>query len=628
MPIPVQSINVSELDFANIKKNLINYFKTSNTPFKDWDYTGSNLNVLIDVLSHNTHYNAMLAHLSINETFIDSAQLRQNVVSAAKLIGYTPRSTYSAIAKVNIRVQLLDNSSDKYIIPRGSAFSGNVVSNETGKNYDFTNLSDIICVKQPLTNNYIAENVELHQGYIETVNMQINNLRDKNEYVISNTNVDTNTLSVSVYPEGMTELMEVYTKFNNVNGIDGNSLIYFIYENYNGNYVISFGNNVFGKRPDNLNILELSYVVSNGVNGNKINLFTFSDFLDTSKVSLFEITTTEVSYGGSNREDISSIKYNAPLQYISQDRAVTADDYRTLIFSQFPNAKSVSVWGGEDNYPPQYGKVFICIKKNSDNDTDYLSLQEKTKLLTYLKSKKVLAIIPEMVDPEHIDIILDVLFKYNPNLTSLATTQVEKLVMEQIIQFNEQYLQQFDGVFRHSLLSRIVDSSSPSILNSLIRVYLSKTFEFDPNKPREIYLKYGASLQPDDGKVIISSTGFIINGILHYFGDTENITDSNLRDINIFYYDVTDGKKIIADNNVGTINLSEGTVRLLPIVVDGTENQTVSLDLIPASNDVVARRNQLIRINTNRVNIFGEIDSISVAGSDRAIDYRTFNKDR
>jgi hypothetical protein len=627
MPIPVQSINVSELDFANIKKNLIDYFKTSDTPFKDWDYAGSNLNVLIDVLAHNTHYNAMLAHLAINETFIDSAQLRQNVVSSAKLIGYTPRSAVAATAKVDVEVQLLNPTSEKYTIPRGSAFSGNVLSNETGKNYDFTNLSDIVCIKQPQTNSYIARDVVLHQGYIETVSMQINNLRDRNEYVIDNTNIDTKTLSVSVYPEGMTELMEVYSEFDNVNGINEESRIYFLHENYNGNYVISFGNNVFGKRPDNLNILELSYVVSNGASGNKINLFTYSDFLDTSRVSLFQVTTTQVSYRGANREDISSIKYNAPLQYISQDRAVTADDYRTLIYAYYSNAKSISVWGGEDNDPPQYGKVFICIKKNSDEDDDYLSLQEKTDLLTYLKSKKVLSIMPEIVDPEHIDIVLDVLFKYNPNLTNLATTQVEKLVNDQIALFNEQNLQMFDGVFRHSLLSRIVDTSSPAILNSLIRVYLSKTFVLDPDNPKEIYLKYGARLQPDDGKVIISSTGFILNGVLHYFGDTENISDSNLRDVNLFYYDVTNGEKIIVDNNVGTINLNEGTVRLLPIIVDNTR-QTISLDLIPASNDIVARRNQLIRIDTNRINTFGEIDSISVAGSDRSIDYKTFSRDR
>jgi hypothetical protein len=627
MPIPVQSINVSELDFANIKKNLIDYFKTSDTPFKDWDYAGSNLNVLIDVLAHNTHYNAMLAHLAINETFIDSAQLRQNVVSSAKLIGYTPRSAVAATAKVDVEVQLLNPTSEKYTIPRGSAFSGNVLSNETGKNYDFTNLSDIVCIKQPQTNSYIARDVVLHQGYIETVSMQINNLRDRNEYVIDNTNIDTKTLSVSVYPEGMTELMEVYSEFDNVNGINEESRIYFLHENYNGNYVISFGNNVFGKRPDNLNILELSYVVSNGASGNKINLFTYSDFLDTSRVSLFQVTTTQVSYRGANREDISSIKYNAPLQYISQDRAVTADDYRTLIYAHYSNAKSISVWGGEDNDPPQYGKVFICIKKNSDEDDDYLSLQEKTDLLTYLKSKKVLSIMPEIVDPEHIDIVLDVLFKYNPNLTNLATTQVEKLVNDQIALFNEQNLQMFDGVFRHSLLSRIVDTSSPAILNSLIRVYLSKTFVLDPDNPKEIYLKYGARLQPDDGKVVISSTGFILNGVLHYFGDTENISDSNLRDVNLFYYDVTNGEKIIVDNNVGTINLNEGTVRLLPIIVDNTR-QTISLDLIPTSNDIVARRNQLIRIDTNRINVFGEIDSISVAGSDRSIDYKTFSRDR
>lgn len=634
MAVPTQTINVTDLDFDQIKENLINYFKTSDTEFKDWDYTGSNLNVLIDVLAHNTHYNAVLAHLAINESFIDSAQLRRNVVSAAKLVGYTPHSFVAAKCNINISVQLFSEFSNTttFIIPRGSIFNGNVTNNQTGKYYDFTCIEDIICKKDVNTGTYVAENVELYQGYLETKRVQINTLRDKNEYIIDESNIDISTLKVAVYPDGVSNVADVYSKFDKVTGIDENSLIYFIYENYNGKYVISFGNGVFGKKPDNLNIIEFSYVVTDGVNANKITQFNYTDFLDTTKISSFEVTTVTNSYGGADREDINSIKFNAPMQYIAQDRAVTANDYSALIQSKFSNIESISVWGGEDNDPPQYGKVFICLKKRStEEDDDFLTLSEKTSILSYLKGKKILAIMPEIIDPEYIDILVDVLFKYNPNMTTLATTQLENAVKNTIANFNDTRLKTFDGVFRHSLLNRTIDTSSPAILNSLVRVYVSKKITFESSQPKEIFIKYGTTLQADDGKVIISSTPFIKDGILHYFGDTQNADDANIRDVYMFYYDITLKTNVIVDNNIGKINLQNGTLTLSPIKVDDINDngmQTISVDMIPISNDIVAKRNQLIRIDTNRMSVFGEVDDIEVGGSDKAISYKTFTRDR
>jgi len=635
MSLPVQSVSISELDFSEIKKSLISYFKTSDSEFKDWDYTGSNLNTLIDVLAHNTHYNAMLSHLAINETFIDSAQLRQNVVSAAKLIGYTPRSVISAKATINIQVQLFDSTPEEYVIPRGSAFSGNLSNTQTGKNYNFTNLEDIKCKKLAQTNTYVAENVVLHQGYIETVNMQINNLLNKNEYVIDNKEIDTNTLKVIVYPEKSSQYLEVYSRFTDVTGINETSLIYFLYENYESKYVVSFGNNVFGKRPDNLNILRLQYLVSDGDKANKITQFTYTDFLDTTKVSNIQTETVSISSGGAAREEINSIKYNAPIQYIAQNRAVTADDYKALIYAQYPNAGTISVWGGEDNIPAQYGKVFICIRPNSTSD-DVVPLQDKLEILSFLRGKKVMSIIPEIVDPEYIDIVIDVLFKYNPNLTDSATTEIERAIREKIVSFNNDYLQSFDGIFRHSMLSRVVDTSLPCVLNSLIRVFVSKQIVFDSNSPKEIILKYGTALQIDDDKVVINSSGFYKDGILHYFGDRADVNDMNRRILTLFYYDTASNKNIIVNNNAGEVDLSNGIAKILPITVDdmstdaNTNNttQTVYLDMIPISNDIISQRNQLIRINTNRMFVYGEVDIVSVAGSNKSIDYSTFTRDR
>ena len=635
MSLPVQSVSISELDFSEIKKSLISYFKTSDSEFKDWDYAGSNLNTLIDVLAHNTHYNAMLSHLAINETFIDSAQLRQNVVSAAKLIGYTPRSVISAKATINIQVQLFDSTDEEYIIPRGSAFSGNLSNAQTGKNYNFTNLEDIKCKKIPQTNTYVAENVVLHQGYLETVNMQINNLLNKNEYIIDNTEIDANTLKVSVYPEKSSQYLEVYSKFADVAGINENSLIYFLYENYESKYVVSFGNNIFGKRPDNLNILQLQYLVSDGDKANKITQFTYTDFLDTTAVANIQTETVNNSSGGAAREQIDSIKYNAPIQYIAQNRAVTADDYKALIYAQYPNTGTVSVWGGEDNIPAHYGKVFICIRPNSKED-ETVPLQDKLEILNFLRGKKVMSIIPEIVDPEYIDIVIDVLFKYNPNQTNLATSEIEKAIKEKIVSFNEDYLQSFDGIFRHSMLSRVVDTSLPCIINSLIRVFVSKKITFDANRPKEIILKYGTTLQIDDDRVVINSSGFYKDGILLYFGDRADVNDANRRILTLYYYDNATSKRVVVNNYAGEVDMHNGIAKILPIFVDDMSTdsnpnktiQTVYLDMIPISNDIVSQRNQLIRINTNRMYVYGEVDAVSVAGSNKSIDYHTFTRDR
>ena len=635
MSLPVQSVSISELDFSEIKKSLISYFKTSDSEFKDWDYAGSNLNTLIDVLAHNTHYNAMLSHLAINETFIDSAQLRQNVVSAAKLIGYTPRSVISAKATINIQVQLFDSTDEEYIIPRGSAFSGNLSNAQTGKNYNFTNLDDIKCKKIPQTNTYVAENVVLHQGYLETVNMQINNLLNKNEYIIDNTEIDANTLKVSVYPEKSSQYLEVYSKFADVAGINENSLIYFLYENYESKYVVSFGNNIFGKRPDNLNILQLQYLVSDGDKANKITQFTYTDFLDTTAVANIQTETVNNSSGGAAREQIDSIKYNAPIQYIAQNRAVTADDYKALIYAQYPNTGTVSVWGGEDNIPAHYGKVFICIRPNSKED-ETVPLQDKLEILNFLRGKKVMSIIPEIVDPEYIDIVIDVLFKYNPNQTNLATSEIEKAIKEKIVSFNEDYLQSFDGIFRHSMLSRVVDTSLPCIINSLIRVFVSKKITFDANRPKEIILKYGTTLQIDDDRVVINSSGFYKDGILLYFGDRADVNDANRRILTLYYYDNATSKRVVVNNYAGEVDMHNGIAKILPIFVDDRSTdsnpnntiQTVYLDMIPISNDIVSQRNQLIRINTNRMYVYGEVDAVSVAGSNKSIDYHTFTRDR
>ena len=626
MEIPTQSVAVTELDFDAIKASLIDYFKTQDGPFKDWDYTGSGLNLLVDVLAHNTHYNAILAHMAVNESFIDSAQLRQNVVSAAKLIGYTPRSAVAAKAKIACSVPPRTDSINEYVIPSGSLFYSNITDRTKNRGYKFTNLNDIVCRKNS-NGLLVANNVEIHQGEIVTKRIQINSAQSNNEYIIDDKNIDLRTLKVAVFQNGRSEINEVYTKFSDINTVTSSSPIYFIYENYSGNYVISFGNGKFGKKPDNLNVLELTYLITDGDGANGSNIFSYSSFYDSTKITKVDLFTIDRALGGADRESTSSIKYNAPLQYISQNRAVTADDYKTLIHGNFPDVKSISVWGGEENEPPQYGKVFISIRKNKNinYESDFLTYEQKQEVLAYLSDKKVLSILPEIVDPEYVNIVLDVLFKYNRNLTTYTKVQLENIVKNTISDFNTQYLDSFDGVFRHSFLTKTIDGSNPSILNSHVRIYISKSATLLVNSPEKITLKYGVPLTVDNDVTIINSSGWEYNGVTYYIGDTKNDTSNDIRSLFIYYYD-SNNIPIVKEKNVGKITLSTGILELNPVFVD--ENVTLTLDLIPLSNDLAPKRNQLIQIDTSRLNVYGEVDTIAVGGSTGAVEYTTFSRDR
>lgn len=628
MPIPSQSISVTDLDFDQIKANLIEYFKANDSPFKDWDYSASGLNTLLDVLSHNTYYNAILAHMAVNESFIDTAQIRANVVSAAKLIGYTPSSYSAATASVNItanRENIIGakNDIDSLLIEKGSRFLG-VVDTVP---YEFTNLDDVILTRDSaLSNSYsAAEPTLLYQGYIETKRIQINDRQSKNQYIIEDKNIDIKTLKILVYPPDSRNTPEIYYPFTEVKDIDENSPIYFIYENYNGNYVISFGNNVFGKKPNNLNILEISYIATNGADANGIRDIRFSN-----DITGFSVNSETVvpAFGGSYEESISSIKYNAPLNYISQNRAVTADDYEILIKKNFQEAESISVWGGEENDPPQYGKVFISVKKKDTFDP--LTQYEKTKIYEILKPKKVLTILPEIVDAEYINVVLDVLFKYNANLTKYSKTQLENLVKSEIASFNDSHLNKYDGIFRHSFLSRVVDQTDPSILNSHIRVFVSKSFTVDALNPQTITLDYGTELTMDDGIAVAASSPYVYRNTTLYIGDSKYIPDPNntkLRTLYSYYYDPRTQEKVMFLENIGSIDLNTGKAVIENLNTDdGTT--VIHLDLIPISNDIAPKRNQLITLNTSRMYVYGEVDKVAIGGAARLGEYNTFKRDR
>ena len=621
-----RNIDVTELDFDKIKDTLISYYKKSDSPFKDWDYSGAGLNQLLDVLAYNTHYNAVLAHMSINETFLDTAQLRSSVISNAKLLGYTPSSVSSPSAIINLSFvakPYANGRFKKYItLPSGTQF----ISNIEGITHIFTTQGGHILYRDPIAtsptfNRYIGD-VTIHEGFIKKKTFQINNLVDRPVYEIDDENIDITTMSVKVFDSPNTTSYNVYSRFNNVSSIEAASRIYFINENAVGKYEFYFGNGVFGVRPTNLGIVEIEYISTKGATANGANVFQYAanpEILGTMPHPT--ITLVSAAAGGASRESIENIRYNAPRSLLSQNRAVTADDYKNIINDSFTGAHSISVWGGEENVPPRYGKVYISIKPNQGlylNDTDKKTIYE------ILKPKKVLSIMPELIDPDYVNISLDVLFKYNKNITTLSPNEIELSVRNLINKFNNEQMLSFDKVFRHSLLLKTIDSSNPAILNSHVRVYVSKTTTLIQDSIAVIYLNFGTQLQPDDGNTISYCSPWQYGGNYYYLGDSADPTNADRRILHTYY--IQDGVRYIVNRDAGSLILSTGEMLIKPVAINGT--QDIIIECIPISNDIAPRRNQILNIDMASLNVYSEIDTIAVGGSAAISTYTTFKRDR
>jgi hypothetical protein len=376
----IKQLNITELDFDKIKDEIKSYYQRTDGPFKDFDFDGSGLNVILDILAHNTHYNAVLAHLAANESFISSAQLRKNVVARAKSLGYTPKST-SASA---VELTLTGLNAAITSLPEGTTFtSSDTLNNET---YNFVTFTEVGAPTTPFT---------VYQGAIKTKEYIFDDKVPNLKFEIPDTNIDKTKLIVTVSDSISSTQKEVYTQFSELPGVDGTSALYFINENPNGKFDISFGDGILGKKPLPGSLITFKYLTTDGPAANGLSVFTTSDSLFDS-VNKPTIKSSAASSGGATNESAESIRSNAPLQFISQNRAVTVDDYKALVRAN-SNAASVSVWGGEDNDPPEYGRVFISAKP-ADNVT--IDSNEKDRLLPILDSKGILTVRPKFVDPE------------------------------------------------------------------------------------------------------------------------------------------------------------------------------------------------------------------------------------
>lgn len=620
-------LNVTELDFDQIKSNIKEYFRSADSTFKDWDYEGSGLNQLIEILAYNTHYNAVLAHMSINESFLDSAQIRSNVVSAAKLLGYTPGSYSSPKAYINLSFPAKVGSGyDTFLrLPRGTKLK------TTLDNVTYVFFTTKTLVANLVDGKFVFENVEISEGTLKALRFPVNGANPNQKFIINDAGVDTKDLEVNLFENAGTTETESYTRFTEFAGdVTGDSAIYFMSENYAGKYEVTFGDNIFGKRPTNLNVVQLQYTVTSGPSANGAAIFGWvgPDSPLVNVIGSPTISTLVSAGGGSKAETLESIKHNAPLSLIAQNRAVTAEDYMAIIKKEYNGIDAISVWGGETNIEnPQFGKVFISIKPAGEAET--LKDLEKQQILSFLTGKKVLSITPEIVDPDYTYLFFDVYFKYNSNRTTLKPGALEESVRNSIIEFNSDFLQRFDGVFRFSSFLSAITSSNIAVLNALARVYVYKKINLKSINPPSQVLNFGMEIAGaiDSETPLLSSNSWINKaGQVCYLSDAKINSSVATVARRLFAYTITkDNVTVIVHPDLGKFYPATGRLELLPISTN-TDTE-IQVRVVPASDDISPKLNQLLKIDAGKTSIFSDVDSIAVGGkSFGSVAYQTFNR--
>jgi hypothetical protein len=574
-------ITVSDLDFDTIKANLKTFLQ-GQSEFSDYDFEGSGLSVLLDVLAYNTHYNGVYTNLAVNEVFLDSASKRASVVSLAKMLGYVPRSAKCATAIVNTTITSPTSSPSTVTLPANQAFNTSI----DGVSYTFYNRSAVTTARNT-AGNYVFSNLPIVEGtplqYKYTVASGV-------RYIIPNANMDIDTLTVRVQENANADFFQVYTRAESLTDASATTKVYFIKEIDDGLYEISFGDGVLGQQLNNGNVITLDYFVSGLEAANTASNFTYGG---TSLLgSGLSVTTVSRAVGGASPEDINSIKYNAPRMYAAQNRAVTPDDYKAIILSQFPEASSVSVWGGEDNDPPIYGKTFICIKPR--DASKLTNLQKEFVVNNILQQRNIVSITPEIIDPEYFNIKVTSFVYYNPRETTKTPTQIETIVKDAILNYNATELEKFDGVLRFSKLSRIIDSADPAIINNTSRIMVRRQFAPVYNISSEYKLNLINPISQDGGKQgdVFASTGFFIPNStrVHYLDDDAN---GNIR----LYYIGPNFDKVIADPAIGTIEYEAGRVIVRNLTITALDDVIFEMQVKPESYDVVSALNQIVQID-------------------------------
>lgn len=479
-------LRVTELDFDQIKQNLKTFLQ-SQSEFTDYDFEGSGLNVLLDILAYNTHYNAYYMNMVANEAFLDTALLRDSVISHAKVLGYVPYSRKAPRATLNFTVNTSSDTPATLTIPKGFSFLSNEID---GVSYNFVTLEETKITKS--NTNFSFLELPIHEGQLVTYNYTYDELTNpKQIFSIPDTGVDTTTISLTVQSSATNTAIETFSLATDSSNVTTTSPVFYLQENRGEKYDIYFGNNVIGKAITNGNIVSMSYLITNGTAANKANNFvataTLADSLGNSQTN-FTIDPVGESSGGAERESVDEVKFGAPLQFTTQNRLVTFKDYESFIIRNYPAVDSVSVWGGEDETPPTYGRVYVALKPKQNY---YLSDTEKQRIIEeIIKPKAVVAVQTIIRDPEYLYLLISSTVSYDAKKTVLTADQLKTGIRNSILSYKSNYLDKFDSKFILSKVQDAVDATdSNSIIGSKVIVRVQKRFKpsMDQSKPYFVY---------------------------------------------------------------------------------------------------------------------------------------------
>ncbi len=615
-------VNFTNLDFDQIKTSIKDYLR-SNSNFTDYDFEGSNLSTIIDVLAYNTYISSYNANMISNEVFIDSATLRENVVSLARNVGYIPRSRTSARATISFFVDTTGFQSNPLTLTLKKGLvctSSNTFGSES---YTFAIPSDVTV---PVVNNIaFFENVVIYEGTFLTTNfiVQSENPAPPQRYILENPNIDTSTISISIKDTQSSTSSRKFIFSNSLFNVTSLSRVFFLQEVEDQRYELIFGDGIFGEKLQSLNYIDVSYIATNGENGNGISSFNFNgrivdnnNNLVTTGISL--ITTNVTSQGGKEIESIDSIKKYATSFYSTQNRAVTSSDYVTLIPKIYPEAQSVSVYGGEELNPPQYGKVFISIKPFFG---PFVPNSIKDNLKTELRKYAVAGIIPEIIDLKYLYVEADITAYYNSNLAP-DSEFVRTLISNNINSYaNSTELNKNGARFKYSKFQKIVDDSHESVTSNITKIQIRRDLRAALNQFAKYEICYGNAfhIKTMEG-YNIKSSGFNVSGITEtvYLGDQPNI---DKKTGTLFLFSNPDFQNpIIKKSNIGTIDYEKGEILLNPINIISTSKSIggesiIEISVIPVSNDVIGKQDLYLQLDINKVVLNMKTDDIS-SGAD------------
>jgi len=617
-------VNFANLDFDQIKVSIKDYLR-SNSTFTDYDFEGSNLSTIIDVLAYNTYITSYNANMVSNEVFFDSATLRENVISLARNIGYVPRSRKSARAVISFFV----DTSNFINQPVTLTLKKGIVCNTSSfgsQSYSFTIPEDITV---PVTDNIAQFNdITVYEGVRVTQNFTIDPFNPKQRFILENSGIDTSLINVTVKPNNYSTVTREYKLADSLFDINSKSAIYFIQEIENERYELIFGDGIFGIELEAPNYIMIDYNISNGEDANNLSKFSYagtlideSNRIVTTGISL--LTTSQTSHSGSSIEGVESIKKYASRIYASRNRAVTAADYEALIPSIYAETESVSVYGGEDLVPPQYGKVYISIKPNNDR---YLSNLTKDNIKNELKKYTVAGIVPEIVDLKYLYVEADSKVYYNTNLVPTPDVASDAILSNITAYSDSTELNRFGARFKYSKFLTLIDNSYQAITSNITNITIRRDLKASVNTFADYEICYGNRFHIRSmSGYNIKSSGFTVSGIggIVYLSDLPN-SDGKSGSINLFRLSSPTQPEIVK-RNVGEIDYIKGEIKLYPINIISTTIERgvplIEISTAPYSNDVIGPQDLFLQLDMNNFTILMLQDGISSGANTAGTNY-------